>query len=978
MPFFCFKKSFLTSLLILTGFLFYGQNKPVINYTTHNGLPQIQVRAVFQDSRGYIWAGTKSGLVCFNGIIFTPFLPNQSIEEIKECKNGSLLIKTSSRLYRYDGNFMHQIFESFHPFAFLPAKNDLWISCSPTLKQYKNDTLFQTFLPGRDLPEGGIITFAYDDNINTIYIVDISGKNIYKLIGKYFQKITTAPENAKLYFDKFKNGEVCMLEYHKTYFSVKNMETKEEYYKCFFHQNNIDSILVNHIPTAYHIYGNNYYYFKIDSATCSASKIELDMIKAPYPVIFDKDMNIWAGSDNGLYHIINSPFKVYDRSFMNDFWTIIKGKDGHFYGGAFKKGLYRLDLDKSQKNEIFSERQKNIKETDYYYGASKDKGGNLYFPTHYGIIKYNYLQTRKFDTGISLISKYDPYSNRVIIGQKGGIAFIDNNENIEYCIDSTSEILVSHPVSIEFPNDSVIWIGTGKNIVKYNRSTKTFSNLIPENNSGPQNGVIAMTKDDLGNIWLGGRDGLWLSRTETNTFERVDEGLIENNIAALISPNPDLLIVGTSREIFALNLHKFYSSGKLEMKLYNYHNGFVAEEICQNGFLLDGNTLIIPSTTVTSVMNLEKVKFNTEFNDIKITKVNGQRINFGKKGHEYYKIKKGINEVEFNYETVGFGLPTIPQFKYKLEGVDNAWSNWTTNTMALYTNISSGKYTFRVVSKTGNSISYAHQKSDFINIKVALPFYREPNLYKYAFFIFMLLSTIIIYFGWSRFRYKIKISEREQKIRYLEIATLQAQLNPHFIFNFLSSVQSLISEKKPEVANSFLVKFSRLMRAYMESSIKSSKILSGLTVSNEITVSEEIELLKMYIDLEAMKYKSGKINYEIIVSDNQLLNKTIPPMIIQPLVENAIKHGILPNSEPGHLKITFLGGNDYLDCIIEDDGIGIGQSTELQKQSIRLYQSRGIELINKKIDILNDLGYNIHLEYLQVEKGTTVNIHFNS
>lgn len=973
-----FKKYSITCLLFLIGFLLFGQNKPIVNYTTHNGLPQIQVTEIFQDSRGYIWAGTKSGLVCFNGIYFKQFLPNQSIQEIKESDNGTLLIKTTNRLYRFDGNVIHQVFESIHPFAFVNAENDLWISCPPVLNLYKNDTLFHVFNPGIDLPIGGIHSFKYDSNKKTLFYCDFSRKYIYKYTKQGFQKIITAQQNTQLVLDKFNNDEVCMLEYTNLYISAKNMNTKEEYYKYFFHHNNIDSILVNYIPTSHHIYENNYSYFKIDSATCSASKINLDIIKAPFSVIFDKDMNIWVGSDNGLYHIMNSPFKVYDRSFMNDFWTIIKGDDGNFYGGAFKKGLYKLDFDKKQKQEIFTEREKNIKETDYYYGASKDKQGNLYFPAHFGLIKYDYHHPKKFNTGISLISKYDPFSDKIIIGQKNGIAFIDKNEDIEYAIDSSSEVVVSHPVSIEFASDSIIWVGTGKNIAQYNRNTKKFNPLISKTSPGPQNGVICMTKDSQNNIWLGGRDGLWLYRSETNSYKRVDNELIKSNIAALISPTPNLLIIGTSREVYILNLKNFYTSGELEMKLYNYRNGFIAEEVCQNGFLLDGNNLIIPSATNTSVINLKKIKFTPEFSDVRIIKVNNKKLIFNANKNQVLKIEKGINNVEFNFETVGFGLPTIPKFSYKLEGADKNWSEWTTQTFAHYNNLSSGKYTFKVVSQTGNSISSYTQQTDSICMKITLPFYKEPNLYKYAFFIFLLLSTIIVYFGWSRFRYKIKVSEREQKIKYLEIATLQAQLNPHFIFNFLSSVQSLISSKKPEVANSYLVKFSRLMRAYMESSIKSSKVLSGLNSSNENTIAEEVNLLKMYIDLEAMKHKPGKINYNINVSDNNLLNKTIPPMIIQPLVENAIKHGILPKDETGNITISFTGGTDYLECTIEDDGIGIEQSEVFQTQSIKLYQSRGIELINKKIKILNELGHNIHFKYLKVDKGTTVKIHFNS
>jgi len=323
-------------------------------------------------------------------------------------------------------------------------------------------------------------------------------------------------------------------------------------------------------------------------------------------------------------------------------------------------------------------------------------------------------------------------------------------------------------------------------------------------------------------------------------------------------------------------------------------------------------------------------------------------------------------------------LPITPQFSYKLEGFDDDWKKWTSDTSAHYFNLSSGIYTFRVISKTGNAISASQQKTNFLTIKINLPFYKEPNLYKYALFLFMLLSSVIIYFGWSRFRFKIKVAEREQKIKFLEIATLQAQLSPHFIFNFLSSVQGLISSKKPEEANSYLVKFSRLMRAYMESSIKSSKVLVGLSANNEITVAEEIDLLKMYIDLDAMKHEKGKINYNIFVSEKQLLNKSIPPMIIQPLVENAIKHGILPKDGPGHINIYFSKGDDNVVCTIEDDGIGFDEARKLRKKSIKLHPSRGIELINKKIKILNELGYDIYIKYLPVKEGTKVTIHFSN
>lgn len=971
-----YKKYGTTLLIVLLVQMVFGQQKPYVNYTTQNGLPQIQVREVFQDSRGYIWAGTKSGLACFNGINFTHYLPNKSIVEIQEDKNNELLIRTTDGLYRYNGNSINKMYSSIQAFSFTLANNAVWVYTVNHLKQFVNDSLTQTFTTNNELPTNGISSFNYDNISNNFYCIDANRTKVYELVNNKFQHLISAPENTYFVFGQFSNGQLFLTKQNAKTNTAFNIKTGREYFTELIKNGKHDSISVEYLPVSKHIYNKLYEYFEIDSATYSASKINLDIIKAPYPAIFDKDLNIWAGSDNGLFHIMNSPFKVFKRSFMNDFWTIIKGADNEFYGAVFKDGLYKLDFEKKQKKEIFAPGNYNGKETDFYYGASKDKSGNLYFPTHFGTVKYNYRNTKKFDTGISLISKYDTISNKIIIGQENGIAFIDANENIDYVIDSSKQFVMSHASCIEFEDENSIWIGTGKSISKYNRHTKQFSNPLEENKPGPKNGVIAITKDFKNNFWLGGKDGLWMQEKGSDEFKRIDNGLIESNIAALISPNPNLLIIGTSREIFALNLKVFYQFGQLEMKIYNYHNGFIAEEVCQNGFLMDGDNLIIPSTTYTSVVNTKQIDFHLDFNDIRISTINDKGIPYYP-SNNLIEIEKGINNIDFAFETIGFGLPTTPKFSYKLEGIDKEWKPFTKKTFASYSNLSSGNYVFSVKTNPVSSTSKTLPTLDSVKFKISLPFYREPDLYKYAFFIFLLFSIVFAYFIRSRFKYKIKIAKREQEIKYLEIATLQAQLNPHFIFNLLSSVQNLISQKKPEVAISYLVKFSRLIRAYMESSIKSSKVLAGLSPSNEITVSEEIDLLKMYIDLEAVKHEANKIQYKIEVSNDQILNKTIPPMIIQPLVENAIKHGILPKNESGKLNILFSGENDTLKCVIEDDGIGLLQSKELKNDSIKLYKSRGIELIQKKIKILNDLGYTIHFEYNDVEIGTTVTIYFN-
>jgi LytS/YehU family sensor histidine kinase len=164
----------------------------------------------------------------------------------------------------------------------------------------------------------------------------------------------------------------------------------------------------------------------------------------------------------------------------------------------------------------------------------------------------------------------------------------------------------------------------------------------------------------------------------------------------------------------------------------------------------------------------------------------------------------------------------------------------------------------------------------------------------------------------------------------------------------------------------------------MEATIKSSKVAERTMSDNEISVQEEIELLTMYIDFEQVKYRGKAFDYEIKLSDNDLLNRMIPPMVLQPFVENAIKHGLYPSDTFGKLEIRFLGNADRLVCVIKDNGIGRQKSMKQKQSSIPVYESRGIELINKRIEILNELGYRIEISYEDpMEGGTKVIIVFN-
>jgi len=205
----------------------------------------------------------------------------------------------------------------------------------------------------------------------------------------------------------------------------------------------------------------------------------------------------------------------------------------------------------------------------------------------------------------------------------------------------------------------------------------------------------------------------------------------------------------------------------------------------------------------------------------------------------------------------------------------------------------------------------------------------------------------IIIFGLG-LGYKIKL-EYQEKIRIQQesinnyIKALRAQMNPHFIFNSLSSIQHLVLKNDTPAALMYLSKFSQLMRSTLENSIEKS-----------VTLAEEIKLLKTYIDLESLRF-DGSFSYEIKVEkhlNTHLLE--VPLLIIQPFVENAILHGLL-NKKEGEKKLTITFSEDinHIIATVEDNGIGRKASKTLQKKSSKPHKiSRGMELTQKRIEVL--------------------------
>lgn len=197
----------------------------------------------------------------------------------------------------------------------------------------------------------------------------------------------------------------------------------------------------------------------------------------------------------------------------------------------------------------------------------------------------------------------------------------------------------------------------------------------------------------------------------------------------------------------------------------------------------------------------------------------------------------------------------------------------------------------------------------------------------------------------ERIQNEKKQSELQNKAAELEMYALRAQMNPHFIFNSLSAINMFILENNRLQASEYLSKFSRLIRLILQNSQESL-----------IPLEKELEALELYLELESLRFEN-KFEYKIIKGDEldtEMLK--VPPLIIQPYVENAIWHGLMHKKETGHLEIELYSEGQILFCKITDDGIGRRKAAELKSKSTLTYKSMGMRITADRIAMLHQQG----------------------
>lgn len=331
----------------------------------------------------------------------------------------------------------------------------------------------------------------------------------------------------------------------------------------------------------------------------------------------------------------------------------------------------------------------------------------------------------------------------------------------------------------------------------------------------------------------------------------------------------------------------------------------------------------------------------------------------------YCEFDESVNSISFRFIGISYRSQGAISYRYRLLGSDTAWI-YTGQNNIYYSSLTPGRYMFEVQSC--NAEGRWSTQSAQVRFFIRTPLWQRADVQSAGLLTFGLLLWVGVRL---RLRSIAGRNELRQRMIVVELQALRAQMNPHFIFNSLNSIQDFILDRQPREANYYLTRFARLMRMIIEYSKKTS-----------ITIGEEVEFLTTYVQLEQLRFEE-RFTFSLVVDPRLPLTTRIPPILLQPIVENAIKHGLTPGHGQGALTVQFSIENDSVVCIVEDNGVG--RMSAGNRRSVPESTSVGIKNTVERLELLGALGNNtagiqggVHIVDLYDEAGkatgTRVNI----
>ncbi|MCU0432373.1 MAG: histidine kinase [Bacteroidia bacterium] len=967
------------------------------NWSVADGLAQSQVYALAEDTRGYLWAGTRGGGVSrFDGISFTTYseengLPGNFVRCLVASPNGSVWAGTDEGLAFFDG-------AKFVPVP-LPGNaglvnallcdrlGQIWAATEDTgVVVLQNNKVVQHYYYKKGLPTDRTHAL-YEDADGNVWI---GAENALIRIKDGKISVTDPldglPEKSIRGITGNRKGEIWLATYGAGIVRIDANNTLLR----FDQRSGLPNNTVHDITT-------------------------------------DADGNIWAATASGAARIqpadsgyTATTFGEREGLCSNVVMRILCDSRGNTWFGTSGGGMCRLD---SERFLHFNEKSGDM--GSWVYAVHADRKGNMWFATsNGGVTMYdgtyyvNYYEGAGF-TKAKVRCIYEDTSGTMWFGTVGEGAYAFSNGAFTH-YDRKSGLSGSFVTDILTDTCNQIWFATaGGGLCRLNKSTKKFERIGRKqgvtadrfqqlsldakgqmwaasltdgvyvfaydsekvavqrritNAAGLEsNSVRAVVRDAQGNMWLGTAGG-GISRVneKVTTFTKKD-GLASNNIYLLQPDRNGDIWAGSERGLDRL---RFEAGSKLKsVKHYGRGEGLAGIEVSLNASCMDSTGKLWFGTVYGATRYNPK-----EDRDCRIpptVHITGLRLFFnpiqetpyGQGAKNWFGLPDTLvlpynqNALRFDFTAIDLRNAEGVRFRWKLDGFDKDWSPENTERQATYSNLPPGEYTFRLQAR--NADGYM-SKEEIFRFRITPPFWATWP-FRIAAAVACILIVVII-FRWRvagirrRNAARIEKLKLEKNLLELEQKALRLQMNPHFIFNALQSIQGFIARNDSAEARRYLAKFGKLMRITLDNSRQ-----------QWTSVSQEAELLQHYLTLEALCL-GGRFTIDIITDEVELPEATyLPVMLIQPFVENAVVHGIRHLPGEGKITVRFALTGQSLTVTVTDNGVGRKRAAQLESREIKEHESAALHITRERLLQLNEPGKpESGFEIKDLPKGTEV------
>lgn len=943
-----------------------------------DGLPSNNVNDIYRDSHGIVWIATDAGLYEFTGneVGFRSALlklQGDRITSLCQSKDGNILISVSGEgLFLFDGRVLSRL-------SSINNKLNGDINCMYS-RHSRNEILLGT-------SEGLVVVRNRNNKWETVGDASVKDVNILKI---------RSDKDGIFWFgrDNFPNAQYRKGFLHSKitndsiadYIPTIDLNKKEQKNVSIRAQLLLNlkskTILCDVLEIKYNQSGDYYllayfekgveyrkvliYNGKKFADISSAYDLNSFFIQS----LFLENDNLWLGSrEHGLIQIKKSKFDYFDFKMLGvgseKIKDITTNNNGEIFLSTDAEVLaIRNDsvinrIEKGQFCKLISNRS-SCNRALRINNISLDKKGELWISSNRGFFNLDPQNFRLNYKGILSSEKFIITRNNEFFCQhRNELRFYSLNglllDKPVYKFSKSSKIIISK--IIEKGDD--IWISTKqKGIVRFSKGEYQNFN---RSNSGIYNIVNDMLFISDSTLIAGGNNGvIYKIKVQDNKLEVIDslsnkDGLNGVSIRGFQYLKDSSLWCGTNQGVHRFEFNSWRKGETLSYRFWNTNDGYSDQtgdksvvDNHQNIWVLTNNrilrikTKVFPNRKSSRKLVLSKVQIQNKdwvLDSSKVDKWTKSPLN---------PIVLGYNEnfVNFKFAYEFCDNPSNLLYQYKLEGLEDNWSSWTKSNKVSYSNLPSGTYRLKVNAKylsEGNITSYS------IIVQIETPWWRQ------LWFIIVMSIFLACIFCFSILSFMRHVKKKE-KIRTkqfrraigLKIKALQYQLGPHFLFNSLNSIQSYILEDKQEMALNYLSDFSMVLRQNIDNANK-----------DEISLSEEISYLKHYLNLEQMRC-SHSFHYSIETGSNiNTLSVKLPPMLIQPLLENEIKFGIGSMDKKGELRINFdLNQNEYLKCVITDNGIGRKASKiNCTERDFNSY-CEAVQITKNRIKLLNQINPN--------------------